>query len=91
MIGRVLSGISVFLCVLVIRAYQLFISPLLGKRCRFYPSCSSYAIEALQVHGLFKGLILTAKRLARCGPWNPGGYDPVPPLSDKHHKEKKYI
>lgn len=70
-----------WLCVLLIRAYKLLISPLLGHRCRFYPSCSSYAIEALKVHGLFKGLMLTARRLVRCGPWNPGGYDPVPPLS----------
>jgi uncharacterized protein len=65
--------------VLPIRAYQLVVSPLLGPRCRFYPSCSAYAVEALQVHGPLRGLWLAARRLLRCHPWNPGGLDPVPP------------
>lgn len=64
--------------VVLIRAYQLFISPLLGPRCRFQPTCSAYAIEALQTHGVFKGLWLASKRIIRCHPGNPGGYDPVP-------------
>ncbi len=88
MIGRVLSGISDFFaacCVALIRGYKRFISPLLGHHCRFYPSCSSYAIEALEVHGLFKGLALTVWRLLRCGPWSEGGFDPVPPLK-KHDR-----
>ena len=62
----------------LIRAYQLLLSPVLGRRCRFYPSCSSYAIEALQKRGAKDGLVLTARRIARCHPWNPGGVDPVP-------------
>jgi putative membrane protein insertion efficiency factor len=54
------------------------LSPLLGPHCRFYPTCSQYALEAFQKHGFFKGMILTVRRLAKCGPWNPGGVDPVP-------------
>ncbi len=61
-----------------IRFYQLFISPLLPKRCRFYPTCSEYAREAILVHGVLKGGYLAARRLLKCGPWHPGGYDPVP-------------
>lgn len=62
-----------------IRAYQLVISPLLGPRCRFYPSCSTYAVTALQTHGPLRGTALAVWRLLRCHPWNPGGPDPVPP------------
>jgi putative membrane protein insertion efficiency factor len=63
----------------LIRCYQLFVSPLLGPRCRFYPSCSHYALEALQAHGSIRGSYLALRRLLRCHPWHPGGYDPVPP------------
>ena len=65
--------------VLPIRAYQLLVSPLLGPRCRFYPSCSAYAVEALTTHGPLRGSWLAVRRLLRCHPWNPGGLDPVPP------------
>lgn len=65
--------------VALIRGYQLIISPLLGPRCRFYPSCSHYAIEALRVHGAGRGSWLTLRRLLRCHPLHPGGVDPVPP------------
>ena len=58
--------------------YRWMISPLLGPRCRFYPSCSEYAIAAVQNHGIIRGLFLTVKRLLRCHPWHPGGVDPVP-------------
>jgi uncharacterized protein len=75
---RALRRTIVWLLVLPIRAYQVAISPLLGPRCRFYPSCSAYAVEALQVHGPFRGTWLAARRLLRCHPWNPGGNDPVP-------------
>ncbi len=64
--------------ILFIRGYQLLISPLLGNNCRFYPSCSHYAQEAIEVHGGVKGLWLTIRRLLRCHPFNPGGFDPVP-------------
>jgi putative membrane protein insertion efficiency factor len=62
----------------LIRAYQLTLSPLLGPRCRFYPSCSQYALEAVRAHGALRGCALALRRLLRCHPWNPGGYDPVP-------------
>ncbi|MBK5009439.1 membrane protein insertion efficiency factor YidD [Pseudomonas sp. S60] len=65
--------------VALIRGYQLIISPLLGPRCRFYPSCSHYAIEALRVHGAGRGSWLTLRRLLRCHPLHPGGVDLVPP------------
>lgn len=61
-----------------VRGYQLFLSPLLPPSCRFTPSCSQYALEALERHGAVKGTWLAARRLARCHPWHPGGYDPVP-------------
>ena len=63
---------------ILIRAYQLVLSPLLGPRCRFYPSCSQYAIEAIESHGAVRGSWLSAKRICRCHPFNPGGFDPVP-------------
>jgi hypothetical protein len=59
-------------------AYQYAIRPLLGANCRFYPSCSDYAREAIERHGAGKGSWLSARRLARCHPYHPGGYDPVP-------------
>lgn len=62
----------------LIRAYRLAVSPLLGNRCRFFPSCSEYAHEALEKHGLVRGTWLGMRRISRCHPWHPGGYDPVP-------------
>lgn len=70
---------------LIVRAYQLFISPLLGPRCRFYPSCSSYCQDALHEHGVATGLLLSVKRLSRCHPGHPGGFDPVPKKSQTNH------
>lgn len=65
------------LLVLLIRFYQVFISPLKPPTCRFYPTCSAYAIEAIQKKGPLKGLWLTLKRVAKCHPFHEGGYDPV--------------
>jgi uncharacterized protein len=62
----------------VVRAYQVALSPMLPRACRFHPSCSEYAREALGRHGACRGCWLAARRVARCGPWHPGGYDPVP-------------
>lgn len=63
-----------------VRLYQEFLSPLkMGPSCRFEPTCSNYALTALERHGLFKGLLLSIGRLLRCAPWHPGGWDPVPP------------
>ena len=64
--------------ILPIRVYQYLLSPWLGNSCRFTPSCSHYAIEAIEQHGGLKGLWLSIKRLACCHPWHVGGYDPVP-------------
>ncbi|MFD0998779.1 membrane protein insertion efficiency factor YidD [Ohtaekwangia kribbensis] len=75
--------------ILPIRFYQLSISPLLGSNCRHTPSCSQYTIEAIQEWGVFKGIWLGMKRIARCHPWGTHGYDPVPkntqPNSTGHH------
>jgi putative membrane protein insertion efficiency factor len=62
----------------LLRAYQYAIRPMLGTNCRFYPSCSDYAREAIERHGAGKGSWLSARRLARCHPYHPGGHDPVP-------------
>jgi putative membrane protein insertion efficiency factor len=64
--------------VLMIRGYQLWVSPLLPAACRYYPSCSAYAIQALEKHGVIAGTWLALRRIARCHPFRPGGYDPVP-------------
>lgn len=66
------------LLILCIRFYQIFISPLKPPTCRFYPTCSAYAIEAIQKKGPVKGTWLAIKRIAKCHPFHPGGYDPVP-------------
>jgi putative membrane protein insertion efficiency factor len=67
------------LMIILIRGYQYFISPMLGQRCKYYPSCSNYTLEAIKVHGPFKGVALGAWRLLRCNPFSNGGFDPVPP------------
>lgn len=67
-----------FIIVNLLRGYKLLISPWLGKHCRFYPSCSDYFREAVERHGVFTGIVLGIKRLLRCHPLHPGGYDPVP-------------
>lgn len=64
--------------ILLIRFYRRFISPLKPHTCRFYPTCSTYALQAFTKYGFFKGTFLTAKRLLKCHPFHPGGYDPLP-------------
>ncbi len=71
----------------LIRGYQLAISPFLGPRCRFYPSCSHYAIEAIETHGALRGVWLTLKRISRCHPWHEGGFDPVPACLNHSHDQ----
>lgn len=71
------------LAVALIRLYQLTLSPLLGPNCRFHPTCSHYAIEAIRLHGLLAGGWLALRRVGRCHAWHPGGLDPVPPRADQ--------
>ena len=71
--------------IIIIKGYQRFISPLLGSNCRFNPTCSSYAIQAVEQHGIIKGSWLAMKRIGKCHPLNKGGDDPVPPIV-KHSK-----
>jgi uncharacterized protein len=67
----------------LVRLYQLLVSPVLPPRCRFLPSCSDYAMEALATHGALAGAALAARRLLRCHPWGGSGYDPVPPADNR--------
>ncbi|MCD6165973.1 membrane protein insertion efficiency factor YidD [candidate division KSB1 bacterium] len=67
-----------YISIWIIKGYQIIIAPLLPPSCRFYPSCSQYAIETLNKYNVFKSLLLIGWRILRCNPWNPGGYDPVP-------------
>lgn len=66
------------LLILLIRVYQYTVAALLGGQCRFYPTCSAYCIEALEIHGIWRGLGLGIRRIMKCHPWHPGGVDPVP-------------
>jgi putative membrane protein insertion efficiency factor len=78
-ITKVVNDLAMGAAASVIGAYRAFVSPLLPRSCRFYPTCSEYVLEALRVHGFVRGFALGAWRLARCHPFHPGGYDPVPP------------
>jgi hypothetical protein len=73
-----LAAVPQFLLILGVRLYQVALSPLLGGSCRYFPSCSAYAIEALERHGAMRGSWLAIRRIGRCHPFRPGGYDPVP-------------
>lgn len=91
MLNKIKQTVSKILCapfILLIHGYQKFISPLLGARCRFRPTCSQYALEALRTHGLFKGLVLSVWRILRCNPFGKCGYDPVPPKGKWHSDER---
>ena len=77
-LGGAISKFFTKLFCFLIRVYQICISPLLGKNCRFTPTCSAYALEAIQKYGPGKGLLLSIKRILKCNPFHEGGYDPVP-------------
>ena len=69
----------------IIRSYQYLLSPFLGNHCRFYPTCSCYAVSALQKHGPWRGISLSLRRISRCHPWHQGGYDPVPEKTNNNN------
>ncbi|MBN2610302.1 MAG: membrane protein insertion efficiency factor YidD [Bacteroidales bacterium] len=77
-----------FIFIIPIRIYQYTISPLLPNSCRHIPTCSEYAVEAIRVHGIFKGSWLALRRILRCHPWGTYGYDPVPPPKPKKVQKK---
>ncbi|MCK5676022.1 MAG: membrane protein insertion efficiency factor YidD [Verrucomicrobia bacterium] len=78
-----ITAVPAKVAIMLVRLYQKMVSPWLGPRCRFHPSCSNYCIEALQQHGMVRGLWLGVKRIFKCHPFHPGGYDPVPEKRDR--------
>ena len=84
------DGMIKWVVIELLRVYQWLLSPWLGPRCRFYPSCSSYAMEAVRRHGVGRGLELTLRRLLKCHPFHPGGIDEVPPpVRTAYHRQLK--
>jgi putative membrane protein insertion efficiency factor len=73
------ARVATALAIGAVKAYQWTVRPVIGANCRFWPSCSDYAIEAFRVHGALRGGVLATKRILRCNPWHEGGVDPVPP------------
>lgn len=74
--------------ILLVRGYQLVLSPLMGQNCRFFPTCSSYTLEAIELHGPIKGVWLGVKRISRCHPGSAGGIDPVPGTEDQYQLDE---
>ena len=75
------------LLILLVKGYRYLISPMLASNCRYYPTCSSYSIEAIQLHGPLKGLAMSVWRIVRCNPFSKGGYDPVPGSEEAQHSD----
>ena len=84
--GKVLGKILAWPLLLLVWLYRIAISPWLGMNCRFQPTCSEYAMQALREHGAFRGTWLAAKRIGRCHPWGGSGYDPVPGTHEHRHE-----
>lgn len=82
-ISATISKILAWPLLFIVRVYQVLISPLLGQNCRFHPSCSCYAHQALKQHGALKGSYLSIKRIVKCNPMHPGGFDEVPPTNEQ--------
>ena len=80
---KTLRSIVVFIPILLIKIYQKLLSPFIGQNCRFHPTCSEYAIDAINEHGVLIGSWLSIKRILKCHPLHPGGIDPVPPNTNK--------
>lgn len=87
---KLTQKILVWVLVKTVKFYQYFISPLFPPSCRYYPTCSNYAIEALKVHGVFKGSYLAIKRILKCNPYFAGGVDKVPPKKQMTSNLKEY-
>lgn len=79
------------LLIALVKVYQYTLSPLLGARCKYYPSCSNYAIGALREHGAFRGSLMAAWRVLRCNPFSDGGFDPVPPRRDHERCDHDHV
>lgn len=77
-LGSLVVRSPALVLIVFFRLWQLLASPTYGQACRFYPSCSAYGVDAVRTHGALRGGLLTVRRIGRCHPWNPGGYDPVP-------------
>jgi len=82
MLNRIRHSIG-WLLIAMIRVYQAAVSPILPASCRFYPSCSHYAVESIERLGALRGMIMAIRRISRCHPWNKGGFDPVPTHSER--------
>lgn len=82
-----LKKLAIWPLLALIQLYRWVLSPLIGPRCRYQPTCSAYAMEALQRHGFWRGGLLSMKRVARCHPWGGHGYDPVPPAANDETEE----
>ncbi len=89
-VSRFIRWLFTGIMILLVKFYQYFISPLLPNSCRYTPTCSAYAIEALKVHGFFRGIILAVMRVSRCNPWGGHGHDPVPPKGTNIFRFRKY-
>jgi len=87
-VARLIVRLPAQALLLLLRGYQRFISPMTPPTCRFYPSCSQYAVIAVTRHGALYGTWLAARRLLRCHPWNPGGVDDVSPARPHHHSHR---
>ena len=85
---NLLIKLSKFTIIFLIRGYQIFVSPLFVGHCRYHPTCSQYAANAIDIHGVVKGVSLTIERIVRCQPWGSWGFDPVPPATRKHESDR---
>lgn len=85
-----LKNLAKKIAIFMIKSYQLTMSPRFSNgACRYTPTCSQYTLEAIEIHGVFKGILLGCRRIARCNPFFKGGYDPVPPKKQKNQKEEE--
>ena len=84
-----MNNVGISLAVGAVRAYQYTLRPIIGANCRFWPSCSEYAVDAFRAHGVGRGALMAGRRILRCNPWHPGGVDPVPPAQPCNHQGRQ--